>query len=267
MNVRTLSIFNNQYITLSKDKSESRMAYLDLIAGVMIINMILVHLDCLTEIGFGIITKYFSFFMPWFFFKAGMFAKNEPMTLCAIKSFKRLIIPFLIYGIIGEIIYRLPLLSSLNDNYLSTTWRIAFNAFKSVLLTGTFVGNLSLWYLTSLFIIKVLFAASINRNSYYFIGIICLIAPLLHFMPFDAPIYIANIGSGMFFYAIGYFCRNIRINNLYLSILLLATWFFIVCVCPNGVDMKNNTLITGNYLMWYISSLIGIFGFTSFIDW
>lgn len=80
MDVRTLSIFNNQYITISKDKSESRMSYLDLIAGVMIINMILVHLEWFTETGFDVITQFLSFFMPWFFFKAGSKeGANNPM--------------------------------------------------------------------------------------------------------------------------------------------------------------------------------------------
>lgn len=121
------------------------------------------------------------------------------------------------YGIIGEIIIRLPELTAFDDNYLLTIWRITFNAFKSILIMGSFVGNLPLWYLTSLFIIKVLFTASINRDCYYLIGIICLIAPILHFTNFEAPIYVANISHGMFYFAFGNLLKNIRINNVFIS--------------------------------------------------
>lgn len=76
---------------------ERRETHLDVICGVMILWMILVHVFQTTHLTessvYLTLYRILFFFMPWFCFKAGMFEKTMPDKVCFEKNFKRLMIP------------------------------------------------------------------------------------------------------------------------------------------------------------------------------
>lgn len=254
----------SKFISVQHNSVINRVDYLDVLSGILIINMILVHIECMTGFPYSKFGRFLSFFMPWFFFKAGMFTRKQQISTCVKKSFNRLLAPFIVYSIIGELIYRFPLILNSQEFSLKLLGLISVNACKSVLLTGTVVGNLSLWYLTSLFAVKCIFTWCLNRNLLLLIIVICLVAPILYFTQIHLPIYVSNISSGLFFFSMGYLFKNIRIISTSLSAFVVTVWIAGVVYFPNEVDMKNNVLCCGNYLMWYITSLVGIIGFNSF---
>ena len=81
---------------------ETRNLSLDAICGFFIIIMMLWHTRIISEKMYHI-EHFLYFFMPWFYFKAGMFAKyGQGLNRDSInKSFKRLLIPCIIFAIYG----------------------------------------------------------------------------------------------------------------------------------------------------------------------
>lgn len=82
---------------------------LDAVGGLLIMYMMLTHLYGHYEVPKGVfylgVSQLLTFFMAWFFFKAGMFYKQERPKDVFIKKFNRLLVPFVIYSIIGYVVY------------------------------------------------------------------------------------------------------------------------------------------------------------------
>ena len=88
-------------------KKSQRIDYLDSIAGIMIVYMICYHI--LQWGGIDVINVFVMrplfFFMAWFFFKSGMFHKGCSTNEMLKKGFHKLILPFIVFTIIGYILY------------------------------------------------------------------------------------------------------------------------------------------------------------------
>lgn len=84
---------------------KTRDISLDSVAGLLIIVMIIGHI--IQRLGLDNIRLsyylqlFFPYFMVWFFFKAGMLFKAKPMKQLVINKFNRLIIPFILWSLIG----------------------------------------------------------------------------------------------------------------------------------------------------------------------
>lgn len=181
-----------------------RVEYLDTAAGVLISWMIIHHCILITHTQWSIISeignRLFFFFMPWFFYKSGMFHRDD---LLEIKlGMVRFIRIFVIYSTIGHVVYVITHLVDSDTNLLHYT----FSPIKHLLLYGSIEGNDPLWFLLSLIIVKYLFY-NINKSLFSIVlmqlfciivgWILCKIGNLL-------PLYIANVATGLFFYSVGY---------------------------------------------------------------
>lgn len=135
--------------------AKERLFYLDSVGAILLIHMIIGH--CCQWSGtysiYSTYTYWLSFFMPWFFFKAGMFFKSRPMKEEIQKSFRRLMIPYIDFSIIGTVLLWGKLLVSNEFSY-----RSILSSIKSLLVAGAVPGNLALWFLLSLFIVRILFS-------------------------------------------------------------------------------------------------------------
>lgn len=82
---------------------------IDATAGLLILFMIYGHVMSWTNLteahSFIVLDRIFCFFMPWFFFKAGMFYKQEKIDLVCKAGYKRLLVPYIVWG--GRIYYPL----------------------------------------------------------------------------------------------------------------------------------------------------------------
>lgn len=86
--------------------ARQRIFYLDNLCGLLIINMIfMVHLAGFSGVGDSTLMYYvkmsLGFFMSWFFFKAGMFFKEQPIKTIVRSSSKRLLVPYVVFNILG----------------------------------------------------------------------------------------------------------------------------------------------------------------------
>lgn len=126
----------------------------DLLCGICIIRMITLHVT--NACGFGTadwwtpVMQWTYFFMSFFFFKAGYFNKTvsgNTKAYLADKA-KRLLIPYLTWGIIGNCIYFFFVIFILSpQNTLSTQVKIS-HLWES----SQFYGNAPCWFLFSFFI-------------------------------------------------------------------------------------------------------------------
>lgn len=234
-----------------------RNKVIDSVAGIMITYMVFTHI-C-QHFGYEQSAIYmtlehiFYFFMPWFFFKAGMFFKIGDYKIILQKSFNRLIRPFILYSLIGHICY-CGICYLQGDLHLST-----LVPYDSLLFQGSIPGNLPLWFLLTLFLCRIIFNFLTKKDvSVYWIAFFSLLLAFgLHLIDFKHPFYIANTMTGLFFMSVGYICANQKeITPPFLIICLLL--YVVSLLFPNFVGMRSNHLYYGVYMLWIIYSVCGI---------
>ena len=126
----------------------------DFLCGICIIRMIMLHItgacSFQTEEWWTTIMWWTYFFMSFFFFKAGYFNKTvsgKSWEYCKDK-FKRLMIPYFVWGAIGNAIYFFFawfILDEKNAMVKEICWEHIWN-------TSSFYGNIPCWFLFSFFV-------------------------------------------------------------------------------------------------------------------
>lgn len=219
---------------------------LDWISGLLILHMIIGHIAGWVEMDYPVNNILF-FFMPWFFFKGGMFHRHKEWKVELNKSFKRLIIPFIVFSIIGQAIWTIRLLC------LHETDIVKYIGFPGTfILYGAFHGNAPLWFLFSLFIVRIAFNSFETKIKWFNIAIMSIaLACLFNYMGLSRPYYLLNIVTGLFYYSIGYGLKQIQYNDRFFLICLCLT-LLIAVTHPIYVDMRSNQFSSGCYPIWFI---------------
>lgn len=128
------------------------------------------------------------------------------------------------------------------------------------MVNGSAHGNMPIWFLFSYFFVKIGYALQITKIKSlhpYVPMIICIIVPFgLHFLTFRYPYYFANIFLGAFGYYAGALYKRYIGNRLvgFVSVLIYCG-IFLFDECT--LDIRTNTLYSGQYLTWSIWSLSG----------
>lgn len=233
---------------------------IDLVGG-MIIYMIFGHIISWTNLNNSIyyisLDRIFNFFMPWFFFKSGMFYNGKNAS----QQWKKFFIPFILWGIMGLLTYYLRDISSLGLS------RLILQPAKTLLLSGIFEGNIALWFLLSLFLVRWVYPVLLKfLKNWHIIALSGLLTIVLlelkqyiH-ITYTYPEYFYNSLVGLFFYALGVEMRENQYNN---KVLAVSALLFVALSIhmPSRVSFYHTKLIEGNALLWIISSSAGIFLF------
>ncbi len=128
-------------------ETNERFAYLDEISGLLILVMVIIHICSRFEWEYTnhwLMTFYF--FMPWFYFKSGMFHKDSSFSECYHKNFDKLMKPYFIYTVIGSVLVFC----------LTGSVRMILSEIKWIIISGSAIGNIPVWFLLSLFVVKLL---------------------------------------------------------------------------------------------------------------
>ena len=139
---------------------KTRYEYLDNLSGVLIIFMILFyHLPLFCGLGetcpFVILRSFFDFFMAWFFFKSGMFFKeNRSIREEVMKCWHRLIVPYLFINALCIIV----------PSIIHWGGPATVGAQLKILVTKE-SGALcaALWFLLSLSIVRIIYATLLGK--------------------------------------------------------------------------------------------------------
>lgn len=239
---------------------KSRIAYLDFISGLLILYMIFpVHVLSQTGLErYNYLSPVFFFFMAWFFYKTGMFFKPTDCKAILKKTFKRLIVPFLIFSVIGDLVLDIHFcLTGI------TSYKYYIASLKSVLIDGNAVGNVPLWFLLSLFIIHNGFnLAKKYLNTYVILVTAAAVPTRMHYAQIDIPV-ISHTFAGLFFFICGYLIGEypwlLKNVNAWLQLVVFVSLFISIMIFnPVRVSFIDNDLISGTYPYWFISYLIAI---------
>lgn len=235
---------------------KDRNASLDTIAGLLIIHMIILHCiqNVIGNLGiYKIVANLLFFFMPWFFFKNGMFIKSNT-NINWQKEINRLIKPFMIFSTIGFITF------AFNAYYIQKTslWEYSLKSIYGLLKNGSLQGNLPLWFLFSLFLARVIFIqVRLWLSTPIIASISLIIAILFSHCNFHNIGWVANLPACISFLAMGKWFNKYQYNK-YLLIISIILFVIIQLRYLSLVDIHGNMLKQGNYVVWWISSICGI---------
>ncbi|OUP37346.1 acyltransferase family protein [Bacteroides sp. An19] len=245
-------------------KQQKRIAYLDNVAGLFIIYMIFMHCCQFTEmtgtIFYRVLSVVFSCFMAWFFFKSGMFHKENTSVKTAFSHIlKKLWKPFFFFWCIGFIVNAFILFLDDDGNWV----HYILSPFKQTVWDGgTNAGELSMWFLVTLFIVHTLspiVLKSCKGYGWIVCGAIGCVVSVVNGQlgyGFLHPYYLFNFFPAMFFYGLGVCMRERQFSNKYFAASLVV--YIMSFIVSSRVDFRTNTLVSGNLPLWYIYALAGI---------
>lgn len=276
-----------------------RISYIDLGAGIMILWMILGHamdsawgmqlfdLWDVTDLsmlpkgvpayindegklsirGLNTVFPYFHFFMPWFFYKSGQFFSKRSIKDEWSKDWNKLMRQFLIWSVIGYILY-------VGFSYIEgdfTFRQLFYRVAKTFFLEGYIRLNTPLWFLFTLFGVRQIANIVLPKQDSKFYWIQCAAIILFGYVvSYSAfrfnhrllPQWIANGAAGLAFFTMGYCLQKYETK----------WWLLVPCVlgyvacCIWGfpvVGMKSNILNSGMYLLNMPACLCGIVVFNN----
>ena len=242
---------------------------LDRMCGLLIAYMVLEHVSMMVSIVspseiVAIVYRYcsacFFFFMPWFFFKSGMFYRDDDLNVTLTKSINRLLKPWLKWSAISFVLG--AILTWFIDGGINLK-NFLLNNCRSVLINGALDENLPLWYLFTLFLVKMIYAWLRKKgiNTWIIIVSSFMVAFALSFVRGFKPYWIPNCFLGLLFYTLGNRIGNNErlpvgkwIVLLSIPICLLNLFF------PQFVDFRTNSLVRGNYVLYCLMSVCAILG-------
>ena len=234
--------------------------YLDNICGILILYMIFI-LHC------GDIAKshsvlssllgklLFSFMMPWFFFKSGMFADKAKFDIK--RNFKKFISPYILFTIYGWVIMLLYYL------YLGifSMENLFINPVKQIILYGGIEWNMPLWFLLGLFLVKMLFSffkIYKFKWSFLYVALCCYLLSKVITIPY----FIGFTTIGLFYFICGDLLRNKQFNKY---IFLIALIFFAIALFTklySSFDIRLNQV--GIYDMYLVDLVVALSGIILF---
>ncbi|CDF80625.1 O-acetyl transferase [Formosa agariphila KMM 3901] len=244
-------------MSLERDKS------LDIISGIMIIWMVILHSfqwGNLTEsIIYIFLLKCLYFFMAWFYFKTGFLYKiGRGLINTFKKGIDQLIIPMLIWTAIG---YLLTIPELLTGNY--PLWKIPIAPLFFLVSSGDTIGNSPLWFLLSLFFIKIMFPfiarLNLNIKKIIAISLLCL-SWVFEKNNIKIPFGLHSFPLGLFFTLSGLLCNEFRVPDRInkIRLWLILPYIALSIFLAGYVDFHNNNLMYGNYWLFTLNTLIAI---------
>lgn len=238
-----------------------RYIYIDIASGIMTIWVMVFHalypMYGTEELK---VIPWLYFFMPWFFYKAGMMFRPKEMTLEISNGWRKLIITFLLWSLIGWVAY-------IGWHWFigDLSYRIAFySPIRSLILNAAVPLNGALWFLPILFIVRVISNFFFNkaiRAEWIIIAsiLIVLICKLLNWQ--FMPVYIHGTAFGLFFFAWGYLLKGKEIERT-ISIIALLIYIGSLFTEIPSVYCKSGTIV--EQIIWYPTCVAGCITFNNF---
>lgn len=252
-------IRNTTLLDLAMSTDIDRTQHYDMAAGIMLSWMILGHIashasfecELLRTLG-----QQLSFFMPWFFYKSGRFHHSKPLSIVVKSGYSKLIVPFIVYSIIGQIIYYLCLVVEHNITFRS----YVYQPLRSLFVTECLPGNGALWFLVVLFFVKILADIIIHKVhplSPIFLGIIIAFTCYMSGVSW-LPCLIPNVAAGLAFYVMGYWLRDYE-NSVWTIIVCLVVYVLMTIYGYPSIYFHHNTASSAvTYLLYFPASVSGI---------
>lgn len=213
---------------------KSRIEWIDIARGIGIFFIYLVHLLSVAGRSYSFIGEFATFSFLFLAGCAEKLSKEVTWKEYIVKSIKKIVIPLFIFSAISLVINTIMLDSDFNE-FCSN----CYLALKGSIRNTFFVGGL--WFLSCLFVIKIIFyfMRKILKNKWIVIAvniIIFVVTRIIEPNAFVNPSLFFNIDSALyylFYFAIGYYSFNL-INKLFNKDdkynIILVTMFGVVSI-------------------------------------
>lgn len=241
-----------------------RLVHIDVVAGIMIVWMIFAHCRHFSSTSLPF-PNYLSFFMPWFFYKSGMFFKKRGYIELMKRDANKFLRYYIVYSMIGWILW--SICGSVDHSLqLGDCFSKPFSSFVH---DGSIRGNGALWFLLSLYLVRQLGNfIIINFENSFFILIVSLIcftsAYVLNILGWhDHSWWLGNHFSGLCYFLIGYLLKNKEQEKI---VFLFSTFFYLLVLCLYYIGkigfpflyMHANKMHSGSYILFFPMALAGI---------
>ena len=237
----------------------SRRQNLDFIRGMMVLWVVISHIALNVGIRtFGTsysassIWAWMSFYMSTFFFFSGYLHNRQRSPDQIVRRGTRaLLVPYLLFSAFGFLLYEVSCL-------LTSGKGLDWGIFKGFVSTLCLRSNTPLWFLISLFSVKVLysfFEKYLGERTYYLTIIVAIVAILTCNKP--QILGYGNIMLGFLFYGAGVFLQinESAMKRTWIVLLALSTYCIIPFICPLGLVVVTNFKPSGKPLFDIIFSL------------
>ncbi|QDO93699.1 acyltransferase family protein [Formosa sediminum] len=244
-------------MSLERDRS------LDTISGIMIIWMVILHSfqwgNLTGSMIYIFLLKCLYFFMSWFYYKTGfLYNKGKGLSMTFKKGLDQLITPMLIWTTVG---YLLTIPGLLMGNY--PLWKIPIAPLFFLVSSGDTIGNSPLWFLLSLFFIKIVFPfiarVNLNLKKIIAISLLCL-SWVFEKNNIKIPFGLHSFPLGLFFTLSGLICKEFRVPDRIIKsgLWLVLPYIVLSIFFASYVDFHNNNLVYGNYWLFTLNALFAI---------
>lgn len=254
-----------------------RILYLDVYRGIMLLWVLIDHISLnYGVIRYGIpqdgvtIFSIMSFFMCSFYFCSGyLLSTKRNFADYITHKFQNLIIPYVVYTILGIIIY--TIYQYLNEG------NISFEYFKNIYHNWGLKSNTPLWFFVSLFLCNTIIYYPIKLHTQGKLKN-WIIITLILFCTFCARLLcnrtqylgLGNVSLGLIYMSIGYLLKIYESKIDLKKMFYLCTILFLTTAVlfPSSLSFVNDLLYKGNfyincifsmsacYICWYICKLI-----------
>ncbi|MBQ0088570.1 MAG: acyltransferase [Prevotellaceae bacterium] len=245
--------------------SENRLKYLDLASGIMIVWLLLYH-ALYPMVGDNISGKipFLYFFMPWFFYKSGMMFHLSNSKKLLKKDYSKLIRTFIIWSIIGYVVYLLWHGCKLHDLSL----RIAlYCPIRSLALGGSIPLNSALWFLPVLFLVRQIANYGISKIHPLWMVLFSLIATaiMLTIKSRFFPFWLSSTCWGLFFFCVGYYLKD-KENKWWVTLvaLILCAGSYFTAIPSVYSD---NSPQWHNFMLWLPACVCACITFNNVCRW
>ena len=259
----------NNRIWMASDKRQRSHAF-DFLCGICIIRMIMLHILECTQLDKSQLWEYamhWSFyFMCFFFFKAGFFnrsVRGNSIKYCN-DRFKRLMIPYFVWGWIGVIVYFTFCLFVLPPN----NTMVKDLHWEHLWQTSAFYGNNPVWFLFSFFTTYI--CVHYIEKMKHLHWTVCVFPYISWYLSsIDNPLWLNlnNVFFGIFVFYLGKFWHKVLVSVnkcTFILISILMVGFFCYLNTTNDVyyQMSSN-MWQGNFYiitLCIVAALCGISG-------
>ena len=234
----------NDYSPIKRERDCS----LDIVAAILMVVVILHHAGVLVSEPYTVM-HVFNFFMPWFFFKAGMFHKaDEKIGRMLKKTFSRLFIP-LIFCIVTNSI--LKLFGNHPDLSIRGIASFLFNVFNA---------NGVIWFVVTLIIARIIFTLLPKEKSFVvcYCAISFLLADIVNNNDIKIWLTIKEMPMVMFYYTLGFLIKDFKVEKMLSIGLFVLTYALFIILDPSKVDMKMEYVMFGHFEIAVVGNIIGI---------
>lgn len=242
--------------------NNKRNLRVDIVSGFLIIYMIFTHICQLSfNVGWPVYIyslKFFYAYMFFFFLRSGYYFYPIPnQKSCLKKNATSLLKPYLKYSLLSYLIY---LWVEESSSVLDFQFAVK-QPLTQIAQFGAFAGNLPLWFLLTLFLVKVIYNFIHQyANTLVWFLLTLTVTLVLQYTSNHYDLLIPyTVGStfvALAIYSVGVLLKEYDINIykkpiLWISCAIYALSLFIDL---KGVDIRSNSC-GGNCVPWFIASL------------